>query len=616
MAGERAACWLALWLRLWLCVAVGSGPAHAVVTQEPGVLLRQGVVSGIKVITESRRPISAYLGIPYAIPPVGELRFAPPTPHAGWNGTLLAGRYGPPCPQLPAPGPPLAPYSEDCLTLNVWVPERTWQRLPVLVLLEGEGFVSGSPSRLPAHDLAVEDLIVVSVSYRLNVFGFLCLEDGSARGNLGLLDQYLALRWVRDNIEHFGGDPSSVTLMGHSAGAASVVYHMVSPRTTGLFHRAIVMSGSVAAPWARSRHPANSSRGVARSLGCLAPDSELMLRCLRNKSVAEVLRAFEDQYQSGNWTDLTLPVVDSFLPESDRYLPLDPLEALQLGSYRQVPVLTGITSAEGAFALYEWDDGVRQASEAQLRQLLEDSVLPQVARRYGWGDSAAVREALLWRYAPSGLAAMLQVVSDSQFVAPHAHQLELLVNSPQPVYSYYYDQPGPDLYGSSLNITGAAHGSELLHLLGPSLMQQLSGRRPSGTEERFGRMIRQMWAEFSRTGNPLQETSYSYTFPWRRATPDDIYSRVLTAGNTVGTTRNLAKTAAFWNKLLPKLGSMGQSPPSAYDSGPRSGLTDQSQPFRSAVYTLIGIVTVLLVVLVVCLVLLKHRSKERQSDLF
>nr|CAD7407532.1 unnamed protein product [Timema cristinae] len=128
---------------------------------------------------------------------------------------------------------------------------------------------------------------------------FFCLKDIYARGNLGLLDQYFALLWVKDNIESFGGNKSSITLMGHSAGAASVIYHMISPRTSGYFQRAIVMSGSVLSPWSRVEDPSKSSRAIARSLGCLAETSRTILQCLRSKSVEELLRAFEMQYKDG-----------------------------------------------------------------------------------------------------------------------------------------------------------------------------------------------------------------------------------------------------------------------------------------------------------------------------
>ncbi|KAJ1531651.1 hypothetical protein ONE63_000322 [Megalurothrips usitatus] len=396
----------------------------------------------MRVLTETRQGVHAYLGVPYAEPPVGELRFSE--------------------------------QDEDCLFLNIWAPEGAtpFRPLPVVLVLEGRGFVTGTPTALPAQDLAAEGVVVVTVAYRLNVFGFLCLGDGGARGNLGLLDQYLALLWVRDNIEAFGGDPRTVTLMGHGAGAASVAMHLTSPRTLGLFQRAILMSGSASSPWSRSPSATAASLGVARSLGCplpllasypvplpplppLRPPSAPTLDCLRSKSTAEILRAFLTQYQAGNWSELTLPVSDSFLPPEEQYLPRDATEALRQGAFHQVPVVAGVADQDGTVALSEQRDLARQ-SFSQLRRFFADAAIPAAAKRYGFTQMPTIRALLEWKYvssAPQGdtsalLAGLLQMYTDAQFKAPHARQLQLLAARTSQLFAYRFDQPGPDLVGS------------------------------------------------------------------------------------------------------------------------------------------------------------------------
>ncbi|XP_046382309.1 acetylcholinesterase-like [Ischnura elegans] len=351
--------------------------------EAPRRVVRQGMLTGVKLFTDGRVSVNAYLGIPYAAPPVGHLRFAPPERHPGWNGSMFAGAFASPCPQ-PRPEAltedPDGPVSmqltgEDCLYLNVWTPDNSnsaggvrggtpGRLLPVMVFLEGESFVHGSPARFPAmQELSARGLVVVSVAYRLNVFGFLCFGEAVARGNLGLLDQYVALRWVQENAGAFGGDPAKVTLVGHSAGAASAFFHLYSPRTKGLFQGAILMSGSGLAPWALSGRDFSSStpgsrtegagaRGgagaailasvsIARSLGC-APNTLLdgsasaaapgptasreMLSCLRSKTTEELLRAFHTQLKLGNGSAPLVPVADgAFLPPSEQYFPRDPL---------------------------------------------------------------------------------------------------------------------------------------------------------------------------------------------------------------------------------------------------------------------------------------------------
>ncbi|KAJ9587702.1 hypothetical protein L9F63_018853, partial [Diploptera punctata] len=558
----------------------------------------------------------------------------PPERHPGWNHSLFAGSFPKACPQLQEiPNMPPISQDEDCLYLNIWTPESATNYrggAPVVLFLEGEGFVSGSVARFPGQDMAVEGVIVVSASYRLNVFGFFCLEDSEARGNLGLLDQYFALIWVRENIEMFGGDPRSVTLMGHSAGAASVMYHVTSPRTQVIFVKVIVMSGTVTSPWSGAQHPANSSRGIARSLGCLASSSNLILSCLRTKSTEEILRAFETQYKNGNWTDMVLPVVDTFLSESEQYLPRDPKQVLQSGNYVTIPVLTGTTSHEGAVTVYQRGDLLRQ-SYLQLRHFFENTAIPEVMEHYGLRKAPQIREILKWQYpdkardgvATALLAKLLEFYTDAQFSAPHMTQLAFLSRSPEPIFVYKFQQSGaPDLYGNTLNISGSAHGSEFLYLFGPTLMLKTAGRRFTPDEDRFSKRLKRYWVDFIREGNPNPPGAYSYGLSWRRATPEDYNCNLLRSEQQQQQLQGCELTedvASLWNDLLPRLQQLTiTQPPQQIDAtsqNPRLS-SDSSQPFRSAMYTLIGFVAVLLVMLIVCLVLLKKNAKERERDLF
>lgn len=139
----------------------------------------------------------------------------------------------------------------------------------------------------------MENLIIVSVNYRLNVFGFLCLQSKEVRGNFGLLDQYFSILWIRENIKLFGGDPDKITLFGHNAGAASVVLHMISPRTGGLFQKAIISTGSAVSPWHFNNDVGTASQNIIRLLGCTQNYSKSILRCLLTKTTKEILIAYE-----------------------------------------------------------------------------------------------------------------------------------------------------------------------------------------------------------------------------------------------------------------------------------------------------------------------------------
>ncbi len=236
-------------LRSWLAlvVAVLAAPALA---EEARVQLRQGALQGV-----SEAGVSVYKGIPYARPPVGPLRWRAPIPAEGWTGVRDAKAFGSACLQPPqAPNGlysgGMAPMSEDCLTLNVWAPAGA-KTLPVMVWIHGGALLGGSSSE-PLYDgakLARQGIVFVSINYRLGLLGYFAHPALSAEspqklsGNYGLLDQIESLRWVRDNIEAFGGDPEQVTIAGESAGGLSAIALMTSPQAKGLFKRAIVQSG-------------------------------------------------------------------------------------------------------------------------------------------------------------------------------------------------------------------------------------------------------------------------------------------------------------------------------------------------------------------------------------
>lgn len=239
---------------------------------------------------------------------MGELRFLPPQKHNGWNSTLQATAYGKRCLQLPIND---EEQSEDCLFLNIWSPENAGREgfLPVVLFFHGIDFARDGDVPISGLDLAAEGVVIVTANYRLNVFGFLCLGTEQARGNLGLLDQYFSLLWVRENIRNFGGDPQKITLFGHGAGAASVVLHMVSPRTSGkkiscklllsipcflgLFHKAIVASGSAVSPAYIDNNSVAASKEIIRILGCNLYQTN-SLKCLRSKPADSILRAYEE----------------------------------------------------------------------------------------------------------------------------------------------------------------------------------------------------------------------------------------------------------------------------------------------------------------------------------
>lgn len=319
-----------------------------------------GVVEGV-----AKDSIRIFKGIPFAAPPVGDLRWKAPQPVVAWDGVKKADQYAKPPIQG---GENPADYSEDCLYLNVWTPAKSAdQKMPVMVWIYGGGFSFGSTSD-PSHDgenLCRNGVIVVSVAYRVGNLGFLCHPELSKEnqqnvsGNYGILDQIAGLKWVKNNIAKFGGDPDNVTIFGESAGGISVSMLCGSPLAKGLFRRAISQSGGSFGPVSPVTYPGENMQSLASA----EKDGEKIAESLGAKTVAE-LRALpaekfagRDMSGYGAW-----PVVDGYVIKDDQY------KLYEKGDFNDVDVLIGYNSDEGSS--FSWNDNGENHREV-------------VAKRYG-----------------------------------------------------------------------------------------------------------------------------------------------------------------------------------------------------------------------------------------
>ncbi len=313
--------------------AQGPGAAAAAMSSPLVVQTDKGAVRGTL-----SGGVREFLGIPYAAPPVGALRWRAPRPAAPWAGVRDATSPGKLCAQFGSPGSgnPNTSTNEDCLYLNVDTPRTVRGRLPVMVWIHGGGFTGGAGSIYDGKVIAEQgNVIVVTINYRLGAFGFLALpsldaESPGLSGDYGLEDQQAALRWVQRNSVAFGGNPRNVTIFGESAGGAAVCENMTSPTAAGLFQRVIAESGCLGET---SGRPAAEQNGAAFAgrLGC--NDAATAAACLRGKSASDVLTAGA----SGAWS----PVVGGAV------LPLPPAQALASGRYDHVPLLQGTNHDEG-----------------------------------------------------------------------------------------------------------------------------------------------------------------------------------------------------------------------------------------------------------------------------
>src|SRR6516165_10781370 len=316
-------------------LAVGTGGAFASPASDgtnPIVRTDDGFVRGMAAGT-----VDEFLGLPYAAPPTGNLRWRSPAPPAAWDGVRDATQFGPSCPQVldPKLNPELPPgaISEDCLYLNVYAPPPSMNDQggrPVLVWIHGGGLVQDGARDYDGSKLAADGIVVVTINYRLGALGFLAhpaLASHGAAGNYGLMDQQAALRWVQRNIARFGGDPHNVTIAGQSAGGLSVLAQMVSPGARGLFQRAIVQSGAFALNQRPLATAEAAGEAFATAVGC--PDQSAA--CLRNVPVSDLVSKFGVEIPGVvDGSVLTQPIGT----------------ALARGQFARVPIINGITHNE------------------------------------------------------------------------------------------------------------------------------------------------------------------------------------------------------------------------------------------------------------------------------
>jgi para-nitrobenzyl esterase len=471
------------------CIVAGCGDGEegppvtgdpTLVTIDDGSL--QGSVAGDSV---------QFLGIPYAKPPVGELRFRPPRAVDPWNNVRDATKFGNRCAQLAsAVLQNAASNEEDCLYLNVWAPlEPSTTPRPVMVWIHGGGNVNGSTNEpVPFVNTGLfytgeflagkHDVVVVSMNYRLGLFGFyahpnLWDEDGSS-GNQGLLDQQAALLWVRENIAKFGGDPGNVTIFGESAGSLDVCLHMVAPSSRTLFHKAISQSGGCTTRMRTKTEGDEAALAFGATVGCTGTDA---LPCLRAKSAAELMALPDVEAGRGYG-----PFVDTL------FIPDQPRTMFETNDFAKVPYLAGSNADEGTLFLPPAAMRPKNETEylASLNLLFGATAAAEVAAVYPIANYATAMP-------NPAEAALARVIGDSRLVCTTYDSAVRAATKGAAVYMYNFDIPPPiSLPGMYL---GATHGAELTSVFGTSPSFTTETRAASDLMQRY-------WTNFARTGDP------------------------------------------------------------------------------------------------------------------
>ncbi len=540
MSTLRRACLVAWILVLGGCGARGDGSAPTeaeTLDRVSGALptasvdTRYGPVVGI-----SFDGVHVFRGIPYAAPPMGEHRWRPPKPPTPWIEPLQAERFGAACPQQLSERFPAwarehlahTGISEDCLTLNIWRPaELSAGALPVMVHIHGSSwkYASSSWPLWTGDSLAREGVIVVSFNYRLGLLGRFAhpalsrAQAGELLANYATMDQIAALEWVRDNIASFGGDPGNVTLFGHSAGGTSVAFLMVTPRSEGLFHRAIVQSGGVLLDGSRRlselgpEGPVRASMEqvgleMAKHFGIRGSDSEIVaaLRALQPQELVDYLPT----------ETLLNPVVDGDL------IPDDIARLFEQGRQHAVPFISGATS-------WEWNQIARP---------------PLIAK---WFMAGALLEGLgaedlkplprSW----TRVGASQQWFNNGVFFTPMRFLAKMMGRTQAPAWHYHVTYQQTAIRGS---YPGAPHGLDVRFLFG-HLKESPEFNSPepielSQEDLRFGNTLRTYWLNFARTGDP----NGAGLPHWPRFDPAAGSDLTLELGSNIQTRENLKQRMA------------------------------------------------------------------------
>jgi para-nitrobenzyl esterase len=476
MQSSRPCYSLAISILIFLMTTMAGATQNA----DP-VQIQQGTLQGTAT---SDGEVRMFLGIPYAAPPVGNLRWREPEAAPSWHGIRAADKFGARCMQAPlfADMKFRDSMSEDCLYLNIWTPAKSAsEKLPVMVWIHGGGFAAGSASE-PRQDgqfLATKGVVVVGINYRLGIFGFfahpeLAKESGhKASGNYGLLDQVAALKWVRDNIAGFGGDPANVTIFGESAGSMSVSALMASPLAQELFQRAIGESGGFfGRPMTSLKDSEKQGKKFAKSVGARS------IADLRSKSAEDIL-ASAPKY--------LFPNVDGY------FLPASVSQIFEAGKQNRVPLLAGWNMEEGkANVLFAKDKPSASGSAEFARKTYKKKAGQFLALYPAGSDEEAYKSAV-------DLAGDQFIVFSTWKWIDTDYQ-----TGKSPVYRYRFDQiplTAPDAKAGSFSLRdmGVRHSGEIEYVFSSF---PLTGVEWQDEDRKLSDLIATYWTNFAKTGDP------------------------------------------------------------------------------------------------------------------
>ncbi|BFZ13517.1 hypothetical protein BsWGS_16556 [Bradybaena similaris] len=541
----------------WLSLAREAVASHDLVN----LTTTLGVLTGTVVEDPGMPSVHVFYGVPYAAPPEGNLRFKPPEAAPGWQGTRNATVMPCSCWQVidtsfgQSPGVdmwnPNTKMSEDCLYLNLWVP-ATATKKPILVWIYGGGFWSGTSTLSVYNALRLAsrtDIIVASFNYRVGPLGFLYGGNQESPGNVGLLDQVMALQWLNDNAVNMGGDPAKITIFGESAGAVSVGYHLMSPLSKDLFTYAILMSASPTAHWAIQSNDLalNRTHNLACLLGCRArdmPGTMEFLRSMRAEQITDIQWNFTKFYFDTPFA----PVVDG------HFLPSHPTVLMAEGKVKNTSIISGVVKDEGTFwlmygfqSIYGSADTTPMSS-SQFAKVVRDILAP-LGPLY---STDLVQELTMNEYFHSlppwsrtYLDATDDISGDTLFKCPLINFSEFYSSKVKgQVYMYSFEHRLSTITWPQW--IGVAHGYEIEVFFGLPFLDH----GYTDVERRLSHDVMARIANFVNTGNPNTGAN-TVSVTWTEYTPHDQHYLVIVADNMRVSQGLRHSQCEFWRSQIP-----------------------------------------------------------------
>merc|ERR1711988_1104458 len=527
----------------------------AVQGEDVTVNLSKGKLQGARLDYDFGQYYYAFKGIPYARPPVKELRFKAPVEVGHWPDTLDVTEDGSLCPQFDiSHNEPIG--DEDCLTLNVYTPKMDSKKRAVMVYFHGGAYIMGGGASFffgPGY-LLEQNVVLVTFNYRLGPLGFLSTDDKAAAGNQGLLDQIMVLKWVKANIEKFGGDPNKVTLFGEDSGAASVTLLAMSPHANGLFHGAIALSGNALCDQYMQSNPHEAAVELANRLECSSEKGEDIVNCLSRQTQQDIIKAGNSMFQFFSFPRWFAPNVDGDV------IPDTPENLLIQGKFAKVPFVVGQTKDEGAFFYRltlnsfnngQYDDNFIDHKLPRILPVISNynsklyPITRQVRKKYFVNVDLENEDEFRPKF--------VDFLTDLMYTRCTDRFAKILANHSVPTYQYLFDYRGQysivNLQGEQVDM-GVAHGDDLQYIFSDIWGDDLS---MSPTDTKFSRNIfAPLLTNFAKTSVPTPTITDALNVAWTPLAPNK--NRVFKINDKVSVEEDYKQDILkFWTNDIPKL---------------------------------------------------------------